>query len=144
MSDEEKKLAFLANSNLYRMFLERLVDGEFCQYCGQAAQTYDHLWPRAQGGPDSTDNLVPVCRSCNANKSDSTLEEWIDRLSHSLEAAQTPERELRTHLRLRGARRALRMFPWPGIEPEPTLDEELQGLARCMEEAWGMEKGSIG
>jgi 5-methylcytosine-specific restriction endonuclease McrA len=37
-----------------------------CRWCGHRATTADH-WPiaRADGGPDTLDNLVPACRPCN-------------------------------------------------------------------------------
>jgi len=40
-----------------------------CHWCGQQATTADH-WPvgRDEGGPDTMDNLVPACRSCNSRR----------------------------------------------------------------------------
>lgn len=40
-----------------------------CHWCGKPATTADH-WPiaRANGGPDTLDNLVPACRPCNARR----------------------------------------------------------------------------
>jgi 5-methylcytosine-specific restriction endonuclease McrA len=40
-----------------------------CRWCGKPATTADH-WPiaRAEGGPDTLDNLVPACRPCNAKR----------------------------------------------------------------------------
>jgi 5-methylcytosine-specific restriction endonuclease McrA len=37
-----------------------------CRWCQGPASTADH-WPiaRAEGGPDTLDNLVPACRPCN-------------------------------------------------------------------------------
>lgn len=40
-----------------------------CVYCGELADTNDHVRPRAYGGSDEEENLVPACRSCNSRKS---------------------------------------------------------------------------
>jgi 5-methylcytosine-specific restriction endonuclease McrA len=48
--------------------LER--DGYQCAHCGQAADTVDHIVPKAvTGTPDnSPSNLQAMCRSCNSKK----------------------------------------------------------------------------
>jgi len=43
-------------------------DGFICQYCGQEADTVDHVIPRRLGGLDSDDNLVASCTRCNLSK----------------------------------------------------------------------------
>ena len=43
-------------------------DGFICQYCGQEADTVDHVVPRRLGGNDVDDNLVASCRKCNLSK----------------------------------------------------------------------------
>jgi len=49
-----------------------------CLYCGDKEDlTIDHIVPLNGGGPHCQDNLVIACRSCNASKSDTPLEEWI-------------------------------------------------------------------
>lgn len=51
--------------------------GEMCWYCKAApGDTLDHIIPRAQGGTDDPDNLVPACRPCNSSKGARTPEEW--------------------------------------------------------------------
>ena len=47
-----------------------------CTYCGQSAETVDHLIPRLRHGPDSADNLVPACRWCNSSKGGRDVFEW--------------------------------------------------------------------
>jgi 5-methylcytosine-specific restriction endonuclease McrA len=37
-----------------------------CQYCGEPAETADHVRPRYCGGSDDADNLVASCHACNA------------------------------------------------------------------------------
>jgi 5-methylcytosine-specific restriction endonuclease McrA len=43
-------------------------DGFICQYCGQEANTVDHVIPRRLNGNDADDNLVASCRRCNLAK----------------------------------------------------------------------------
>ena len=43
-------------------------DGFICQYCGQEANTVDHVIPRRLNGNDSDDNLVASCSRCNLAK----------------------------------------------------------------------------
>ncbi len=41
-----------------------------CQYCGQDADTVDHVIPISKGGNDLPDNLMAACKRCNYSKSD--------------------------------------------------------------------------
>ena len=42
-------------------------DGNKCQYCGATKDlTIDHIHPRSLGGPDTWENLVTACSSCNS------------------------------------------------------------------------------
>ena len=47
-------------------------DGGRCQYCRakvpRHAFTYDHVTPRAQGGPTRWENVVVCCMACNQKK----------------------------------------------------------------------------
>jgi hypothetical protein len=50
-----------------------------CIYCGATPPPKlhgDHLIPRHRGGPESGDNLVWACRSCNSSKNGRDLLEW--------------------------------------------------------------------
>jgi hypothetical protein len=47
-----------------------------CAYCGKAATSLDHIVPRFKSGSSNCYNLIPACRSCNANKASSPMEEW--------------------------------------------------------------------
>lgn len=42
--------------------------GARCYICEQPAEALDHVQPRARGGPDTEDNLRPICTSCNSIK----------------------------------------------------------------------------
>ena len=53
---------------LRKTILER--DGYTCYYCGQAADTVDHIMPVSQH-PDmamSVENCVSACKTCNSRK----------------------------------------------------------------------------
>jgi 5-methylcytosine-specific restriction endonuclease McrA len=50
-------------------------DSHQCQYCGNAAETLDHVRPRSRGGRHVWENLVAACRRCNHAKADRTLDE---------------------------------------------------------------------
>lgn len=43
-----------------------------CQYCGQRADSIDHVLPRSRGGPHTWENVAAACRPCNTNKRDRT------------------------------------------------------------------------
>lgn len=44
-----------------------------CAYCGEAADTWDHIVPRKAGGDHGDDNLCRVCFPCNAEKTSRAL-----------------------------------------------------------------------
>jgi len=46
-----------------------------CVYCGAAATSIDHVWPRSRGGTHTWDNVVAACRRCNHTKADRSLAE---------------------------------------------------------------------
>jgi len=56
-----------------------------CQYCGHnfiksgwsRNSEIDHIYPRSLGGEDHLDNLTLSCHSCNQDKDNKTLEEWL-------------------------------------------------------------------
>ena len=43
-----------------------------CQYCGDSADSIDHVVPRSRGGSDEWDNLAAACRACNSSKRNRT------------------------------------------------------------------------
>lgn len=48
-----------------------------CYYCGTEGSMHaDHLVPLNRGGPNTIDNMVPSCKSCNSRKHDRTEEEF--------------------------------------------------------------------
>lgn len=50
-------------------------DSHRCQYCGNHADSIDHIVPRSRGGPHQWDNVVAACRPCNLHKGDRYLHE---------------------------------------------------------------------
>lgn len=65
--------------------------GGHCFYCGlkltpdtqgtiegpyQSWMDVDHLTPKAQGGLNSIENMVPSCKACNSSKGHKKLEEY--------------------------------------------------------------------
>ena len=65
--------------NLYQKELKSFIfnrsNGK-CVYCGAKAEEIDHVIPRANGGTNSTYNLVASCKSCNKKKSNLTLKSF--------------------------------------------------------------------
>jgi 5-methylcytosine-specific restriction endonuclease McrA len=49
-----------------------------CAYCGDAADTLDHVKPRHKGGATVTTNLVPACRPCNRRKGSEEWRQWFN------------------------------------------------------------------
>lgn len=47
-----------------------------CVYCGNEADSKDHVIPRKIEGPDSMYNIVRSCKSCNSSKKDHDLVDW--------------------------------------------------------------------
>lgn len=55
----------------------KLTVAKACVYCASTGPlTMDHLLARSRGGPDSADNIVWACRSCNSSKGDRDLAAW--------------------------------------------------------------------
>jgi len=52
-------------------------DGQ-CAYCGDGAETWDHIVPVSKGGRTTPDNIVPACRRCNSSKKAQDVFRWLD------------------------------------------------------------------
>lgn len=51
-------------------------DGYRCVYCGEEGELQlDHVIPYSRGGPDTYENLVSACRTCNRTKGARTPQE---------------------------------------------------------------------
>src|SRR3990167_882030 len=53
-----------------------------CAYCGRPSTVMDHLHPRSRGGADHAGNLLPACRSCNAEKGRRSLLPFLVARAH--------------------------------------------------------------
>ena len=57
-------------------------DGYTCAYCGQAADSVDHIVARSKGGDMfDLDNLVACCRLCNSRKESKEMSVFLGRVS---------------------------------------------------------------
>ena len=65
-------------SNSIREYVKEREKIDVCIYCGKKKDlTLEHILPRSRGGPDTTDNAVFVCKSCNSSKGNKRLYEWF-------------------------------------------------------------------
>jgi len=56
-------------------------DEHRCQYCGEHADSIDHVFPRSRGGPHTWENVAAACKPCNLTKRDRTPAEAGMRLA---------------------------------------------------------------
>jgi 5-methylcytosine-specific restriction endonuclease McrA len=56
-------------------------DDHRCQYCGEHADSIDHIYPRSRGGLHEWENVAAACRPCNLKKRDRTPQEAGMRLA---------------------------------------------------------------
>ena len=71
------KITMSSSSKEFRMLVEEA--GAHCIYCGSVdSLEWDHIVPLARGGPDTPDNLVRACTSCNRSKGAKTISEFYD------------------------------------------------------------------
>lgn len=61
-------------------------DSHRCQYCGEHADSIDHVVPRSKGGPHTWENVAAACRPCNLTKRDRTPDEAGMRLERPCRA----------------------------------------------------------
>lgn len=75
-------------SRPYSPVLDRVSHhGKTCRYCGDPAEAIDHVWPKARGGDDHPNNLVPACTACNSWKH---ADSWLTDRCSSCEAWRDP------------------------------------------------------
>jgi hypothetical protein len=64
-------------STTVREWLREHEKPDECIYCGKKGDlTTEHILPTSRGGPDTTDNVIRVCKSCNSSKGSERLYEW--------------------------------------------------------------------
>jgi 5-methylcytosine-specific restriction endonuclease McrA len=83
-----------------RLFVQ--VFDRCCAYCDQPIEGQpdpDHVIPLSRGGRNDISNVVPVCRHCNVDKCDLTMDEW--RLERERRALQPVRYDLTSDPRFR-------------------------------------------
>ena len=75
------RLLRASGSYSYREWMELVAAyAGRCAYCGVTGSLHaDHRTPLSRGGPNSIDNIVPACPTCNLKKQTMTEEEFRDR-----------------------------------------------------------------
>lgn len=67
-------------SSTVREWLREHEKPNECIYCGNKTElTTEHILPRVCGGPDSPDNAIRICKTCNSKKGGKRLYEWFTR-----------------------------------------------------------------
>ena len=57
-------------------------DFNTCQYCGNNAESIDHIIPKSKGGLHEWSNVVACCKKCNLVKADKLLNQTILKLKN--------------------------------------------------------------
>ena len=64
-------------SSSIREYVKEHDQPDTCVYCGSRGDlTLEHMLPRSRGGPDTPENAVWTCASCNSRKGSKRLYEW--------------------------------------------------------------------
>jgi 5-methylcytosine-specific restriction endonuclease McrA len=86
-----------------------------CAYCGASGVSLelDHVVPRSRHGSDRESNRVPACHSCNQQKGDRTIEEFLRDRPEVLQHIQT---HLKIPLSDAAAINALRWALFEGLQ----------------------------
>jgi 5-methylcytosine-specific restriction endonuclease McrA len=60
------------HSAYYQRVRKEVLERDYytCHYCGQEANTVDHVIPISKGGTDEATNMVAACIKCNSGKRD--------------------------------------------------------------------------
>lgn len=109
---------WLEASQNYGRVTSAVLVGQTCHYCGDVAQTIDHVIPRVLGGSDDPSNLVPACRSCNGAKSGHPLMEWAGLLRREVARAEKRRRALQV----------VETMLAEGLQSNPDVDAELDAI----------------
>jgi hypothetical protein len=89
----------------------KLVLPVACCYCGATeGLTADHVIPKHRGGPDTGDNLIWACRSCNSAKRATDMLAWLEQRGE-FPPLLLLRRYLKLGLEIYAALEALERFP---------------------------------
>lgn len=79
---EEYQHGTLFGYEIREYLLEKF--GHTCQYCGgesgDPVLEWEHIHPKSRGGSNRVKNAVLSCSSCNRDKDNRTLEEWMEQI----------------------------------------------------------------
>ncbi len=79
-----------------------------CTYCGSDAKlSMDHLIAKSRGGPETADNVVWVCRSCNSSKRDTDFLVWWANKHGTFPPLMVLRRYLKLAIQITDARKKL-------------------------------------
>lgn len=74
---------YIRNNNRYNRHIEEYwsLNGipEECYLCGGPYEHADHVVPESLEGPDTPENILPMCAHHNCSKNDTPLEDWLRR-----------------------------------------------------------------
>lgn len=81
----DEKVAYIVHPTLIREYFNgskfrELVYARYsdrCFYCGGVANTIDHVVPVSKGGLSSFSNCIPACFTCNHNKDDMEMVDYL-------------------------------------------------------------------
>lgn len=72
--------------------------GHTCQYCGGKSNApileWEHKIPKSRGGSDSMKNVTLACKSCNQDKGNRKLDEWLQALKDRVSRKSGCQKEL--------------------------------------------------
>ena len=80
--NQSRRRARLKSNGVFEIIdkdMKRLLESD-CFYCGDIAETFDHVVPVARGGQHSIGNLVAACKSCNYSKRHDLLIIWKNKM----------------------------------------------------------------
>jgi 5-methylcytosine-specific restriction endonuclease McrA len=63
-------------------WVESLVD-PLCTYCGDPANSIDHIVPIIKGGTSERENLTPACMDCNRKKRAMNVDDFLKTLEQN-------------------------------------------------------------
>ena len=93
---EEYQHGTLFGYEIREYLLEKF--GHTCQYCGgesgDPVLEWEHIHPKSRGGSNRVKNALLSCSSCNRDKDNQTLEEWIGQIRSRVSREKGKRKEL--------------------------------------------------
>ena len=131
---------FLPFRSLIFKITYQLRGRENCYYCGREIPkkniTLDHIYPQEFGGPSITDNLLPVCSSCNAKKGNMNLDEYVKFMSK-----QTQDAKRKMKQELINSHKEMRMKKEYGVPKEWITEVKVSNIALRKDiENWNLDE----